>query len=143
MNAVVEKLFERYERFFRQSLAGEIDMDEVKALYAPEFIAASPQGVMTGKNDEHLRQVMARGYARYKAIGTREMRIRSLRISPIDEHHCIAHAAWTATYTRNGSPDVTIDFDVHYFVQKLSGEPKIFGWVSGDEQALLRKHGVV
>jgi len=35
-----------------------------------------------------------------------------------------------------------IDFDVHYLVQKLDGDPKIFGWVSGDEQALLRKHGI-
>ena len=40
-------------------------------------------------------------------------------------------------------PDVAIDFDVHYFVQKLDGEPKVFGWVSGDEQALLRKHGIL
>ena len=31
----------------------------------------------------------------------------------------------------------------HYFVQKLDGEPKVFGWVSGDEQALLRKHGII
>jgi hypothetical protein len=41
------------------------------------------------------------------------------------------------------SRDVTIDFDVHYLVQKLDAEPKIFGWVSGDEQALLRKYGIV
>ncbi len=39
--------------------------------------------------------------------------------------------------------DVAIDFDVHYLVQKLDDEPKIFGWVSGDEQALLRKHGII
>jgi hypothetical protein len=36
-----------------------------------------------------------------------------------------------------------IDFEVHYFIQKLSGEPEVFGWVSGDEQALLRKHGII
>ena len=35
-----------------------------------------------------------------------------------------------------------IDFDVHYLVQKLDGEAKVFGWVSGDEQALLKKHGI-
>ena len=29
------------------------------------------------------------------------------------------------------------------FVQKLAGEPKGFGWVSGDEQALLREHGII
>jgi hypothetical protein len=143
MEASVRKLFERYESFFNQSLGGDMDMDEVAALYASEFIAASPAGVMTGKNDDQLKQVMAQGYARYRAIGTKDMRIRNVRLSPIDDHHCVAHVAWTATYAREDQSDVAIDFDVHYFVQELDGEPKVFGWVSGDEQALLRKHGIV
>ncbi len=142
METSVRKLFERYERFFKQSLAGDIDMDEVASLYASDFIAATPAGVMTGKNDDQLKQVMAQGYAHYRAIGTKEMRIRNVRLSPIDEHHCVAHVAWTATYARKDQPDIAIDFDVHYFVQTLDGEPKVFGWVSGDEQALLRKHGI-
>ena len=143
MDAVVRKLFERYECLFNQSLGGAVNMDEVASLYASEFIAASPAGVMTGKNDDKLKQVMTQGYARYRAIGTKEMRIRNIRISPIDEHHCVAHVAWTATYARKDRPDTSIDFDVHYFVQKLDNEPKVFGWVSGDEQALLKEHGIV
>lgn len=143
METSVRKLFERYEHFFKQSLGGDMDMDEVAALYASEFIAASPAGVMTGKNDDQLKQVMVQGYAHYRAIGTKEMRIRNVHISPIDDHHCVAHVAWTATYARNDQRDVAIDFDVHYFVQKLDGEPRVFGWVSGDEQALLRKHGII
>jgi hypothetical protein len=142
MEAQVRKLFERYEQLFRKSLAGDADMDEVTSVYASAFIAASPAGVMVGKNDDQLKQVMEQGYAHYRAIGTKEMRIRDVRISPIDEHHCVAHVAWTSIYARKGQPDVTIDFDVHYLVQKLDGEPKIFGWVSGDEQEVLKKHGV-
>ena len=52
-------------------------MDEVAALCASEFIAASPAGVVTGKNDEQLKQVMAQAYSRYRAIGTKGMRIRA------------------------------------------------------------------
>lgn len=143
MEHAVRKFFDRYESVFNRALGGDTDMDEVAALYASEFIAASPAGVMAGKNDDRLKQVMAQGYARYREIGTREMRIRTIRISPMDDHHCVAHVAWTATYARKDQPDMAIDFDVHYFVQKLDGEPKVFGWVSGDEQALLRKHGIV
>jgi hypothetical protein len=143
MESAVRKLFERYESFFNRSLGGDMDMGEVASLYASEFIGAAPAGVMTGKNDDQFKQVMAQGYAHYRAIRTKEMRIRNVRLSPIDEHHCVAHVAWTATYARKDQPDVAIDFDVHYFVQKLDGEPKVFGWVSGDEQALLRKHGVI
>jgi hypothetical protein len=143
MEASVRKLFERYERSFNQSLGGDMDMAEVASLYASDFIAASPAGVMTGKNDDQLKQVMADGYARYRAMGTKEMRIRNVRLSPMDEYHCVAQIAWTAIYARKDQPDVAIDFDVHYLVQELDGEPKVFGWVSGDEQALLRKHGII
>ncbi|TPK55157.1 MULTISPECIES: DUF4440 domain-containing protein [unclassified Mesorhizobium] len=129
MEMSVKRFFERYQRFFKESLGGSMDMDEAASLYTSEFIAASPAGVVTGKNDDQLKQVMAQGYAHYRAIGTKEMRIRDIRISPIDEHHCVAHVAWTATYARKGQADVEIDFDVHYLVRKLDGEPKIFGWV--------------
>ena len=143
METSVRKFFDRYESLFNQSLGGATDMGEVAALYAAEFIAASPVGVTTGKNDEELKHVMEQGYARYRAMGTKEMRIRNVRLSPIDDYHCVAHVAWTATYARKQQSDVAIDFDVHYFVQKLEGEPKVFGWVTGDEQALLRKHGII
>lgn len=142
MESSVRELFERYERVFNRSLGGEMDLDAVAALYACEFIAASPAGVIAGKNDAQLRQVMAQGYARYRAMGTKEMRIRDVRLSPMDDRHCVAHVAWTATYARTDRTDVAIDFDVHYFVQELDREPKVFGWVSGDEEALLRQHGI-
>ena len=143
METGVRAFFERYETVFNRSLGGDADMDAVAALYAPEFIAASPAGVMAGKNDDQLKQAMAQGYARYREIGTKEMRLRDVRVSPLDDRHCVAHVAWTATYARTNQPDVTIDFDVHYFIQMLGGEPKVFGWVSGDEEALLRQHGIV
>ncbi|MER9968192.1 nuclear transport factor 2 family protein [Mesorhizobium sp. M0060] len=142
METQVRKLFERYEQLFQKSLAGDADMDEVASVYASAFIAASPAGVTVGKNDDQFRQFIEQGYAHYRAIGTKEMRIRDVRISPIDEHHCVTHVAWTSTYTRKGRPDVSIDFDVHYLVQKLDEEAKVFGWVSGDEQEVLRKHGI-
>jgi hypothetical protein len=143
METRVRAFFERYESFFNRSLGGEMDTDELAALYASEFIAASPAGVMAGRNDDRLKQVMAQGYERYRAIGTKEMRLRDVRLSPIDGHHCLAHVAWTAVYARKGQPDAAIDFDVHYFLQELGGELKVFGWVSGDEQALLTQHGVI
>lgn len=138
----MRRFFERYEACFNRALGGDMAPDEVAALYASEFIAASPAGVMAGRNDDRFRQAMAEGYARYRAIGTKAMRLRDVRVSPIDELHCMAHVGWAATYARKGRPDMTIDFEVHYLVQMLDGEPKVFGWVSGDEQALLRAHGI-
>lgn len=143
MEAAVRKLFKRYESAFNQSLGGAVDMAEIASFYSSDFIAASPAGVRAGKNDDQLKQAMTQGYAYYREIGTKEMRIRNVRLSPIDEHHCVAHVAWTATYARRDQPDTVIDFDVHYLVQQLEEGAKVFGWVSGDEQALLKEHGIV
>jgi hypothetical protein len=143
MESSVRKLFERYESVFNRALGGDMDMNEIATLYASEFIAATPAGVVAGKNDDRLEQVLAQGYARYRTIGAKGMRIRDVRLSAIDDHHCVAHVAWTATYARKDRPDLQMDFDVHYFVQTLGAEPKVFGWVSGDEQALLRKHDII
>lgn len=143
MEHEVEKLFKRYEDLLNRSLHGDTDMDGIASLYAAEFIGAAPSGVRAGKNDHEFRQVMAQGHAHYRNIGTREMRIRNLNLSPIDQYHCLAHVAWTATYARADKTDTVIDFDVHYFVQALNGEAKVFGWVSGDEQAVLEQHGIL
>jgi len=86
---------------------------------------------------------MRQGFERYRQIGTKDMRLRSVTITPIDRHHCLAHVAWTAVYDRGNDADVAIDFEVHYFVQQLEEAPKIFGWVSGDEQAVLKQHGII
>ena len=143
MEEEVRKLFQRYENFFKRSLAGEIDKEAVAELYASEFIEASPVGIMTGKNDDRLIQAMLQGYDYYREIGTRDMRIRGIRLSLIDDLHCVAHVSWTATYARNDLPETAIDFDVHYLVQVLNGAAKVFGWVSGAERAVLKEHGII
>jgi len=143
MDASVKRLFASYESFFNRFLQGEPDMTEAGELYAPEFIAASPTGVMTGRNDEEFRDNLIRGYDHYRAIGTRQMQVRDVRISPIEDLHCVAHVGWTATYLRRDGTDVDIDFEVHYLVQVLGGAAKVFGWVAGDENALLKQHGII
>lgn len=91
--------------------------------------------------DQRLGGVESAGFERGSLI---ELRLKlRIRLSPIDELHCVAHVAWTAAYARKDQSDVAIDFDVHYLVQMLDVEPKVFGWVSGDEQAPLNKHGIV
>jgi hypothetical protein len=52
---------------------------------------------------------MQQGFENYRRIGTKDMRLRNVRIAPIDEHHCLAHVAWTAIYDRGSEPDISID----------------------------------
>jgi hypothetical protein len=143
-DAAIHALFARYERLFNMALGGDdVNMDEVAALYATEFIGAAPAGVRAGRNDDGFRQAIAEGYAQYRTIGTKSMRIRGLHLTPIDAQHCLVRVAWTANYARDDLPETAIDFDVAYFVQTLDGTPKVFGWVTGDEEGVLRAHGIL
>ena len=144
MEASIRAFFSRYQDFFRQGLRGEADMEQVASSYAAAFVAASPAGVSVGQNDGQLQQAMLQGFERYRQSGTKDMLLRDVRVHPIDPLHCLAHVAWTAVYGRDAAPDVSIDFEVHYLVQQLEGaEPRIFGWISGDEEALLRERGIL
>lgn len=137
----IRNFFDRYARVFNQALADDIGMDEVSNMYAAEFIAATPLGVKAGINGEQLRDAMKTGYARYREMGMKDMKLLAVRSIGLDEHHCVARVRWKATYGRRG-PDANVEFDVHYFLQMGERGPKVFGWVAGDEEALLREHGI-
>ena len=140
---MLEKFFQRYGHFFMKSLGGEIDGDEMAELYAPEFIAASPIGVRVGKNNAEFREALSGGYAQYRKLGTKGMRVRGVEMLPMDALHCVAKVAWTASYEVASKQQVDIDFDVYYLMQERNGKLRIFGWISGNEQELLKEYGVV
>ncbi len=147
MEQAVRELFARYEAFFRKALAGEMDAAQMRAearrLYAPAFVGATPAGVVSGRMGAKFLRGMAEGYEHYRRIGTRKMKIRHLRVEPVDEWHAMAHVGWAATYARDDLAETKIDFEVHYLVQVLDGKARIFGWMSGDEEAVLKSHGAI
>lgn len=143
METAVRALFDRYETLFAQGLAGKADPAELAALYAPEVIGASPLGVRAGRNDAAMIAAMVRDHAHHRGIGLRAMTIRNLRLVPIDALHCLAHVGWRAHYARPDLPETIVDFEVHYLVQVLAGQARVFGWIAGDEQAVLRRHGII
>lgn len=139
----VEKFFQKYEQFFMQSLIGKLNSDEITELYAPEFIAASPMGVMTGKNDIDLQKTLSNGYEQYRKMGTIDMHVCKIKIYPIDEYHGVAHVFWRASYQKSDKSRVDIDFEVHYLMQEIKGKLRVFGWISGNEQEVLKEYGII
>lgn len=139
----VEKFFQKYEQFFMQSLIGKLNPDEITELYAPEFIAASPMGVMTGKNDIDFQKTLSYGYEQYRKMGTIGMHVCKIKVYPIDEYHSVAHVSWRASYQKSDKSRVNIDFEVHYLMQEIKGKLRVFGWISGNEQEVLRENGII
>lgn len=125
------------------SIRGDFDVDRGTSFYASAIIGAAPAGVIAAQNDEQFSQFLQQGFEAYRKMGAKDMRLRNVNMVPIDKLHCLARVYWTAVYERGNDPDTSIDFEVHYLVQQLLGSPKIFGWIAGDEQAVLKKHGII
>jgi hypothetical protein len=143
LQRTVERFFEGYAEGFNRALGPSPDLGAIARRYTDAFIAAGPQGVAVGQNDGTFKETLRKGYDFYRSIGTKEMRVRSIDVHPIDDLHALASVHWGSRYVAKDGREVSIDFDVHYLLQLIGGEPKVFGFISGDEQATLREHGLV
>lgn len=141
----ITDFFERYAARFNQGLADPPveDIEGTAASFAAYFVGASPAGVMGGANDAHLREMLPRGNAFYRSIGTKAMAIAGIDITPIDDLHAMARVHWDSRYVKPNGEAVRIPFDVVYLLQILDGVPRIFAYVAGDEQGALRAHGLL
>lgn len=141
----IETFFAEYAARFNHSLQDPpvVDVDGVLASFADCFIEASPLGVNCGKNDEQFREVIPQGYAFYRSIGTTAMNVKGVDVTPLDEFHAMARVHWESRYRRQDGGEERIEFDVIYFLQTLDGQPKVFAYITGDEQKVLREHGLI
>ncbi|WP_160715163.1 hypothetical protein [Chitinophaga solisilvae] len=136
----IQQFFADYEQRFREVLEGKpADVDATAAAFADYFVQSVPGGVTGGKNDEKFKEQIPAGNDFYKSIGTQSMKIGSLHVTPLDELHAIAKVHWLSTY----KGDINIGFDVFYILTFASGQPKIFAFITGDEQKVLREKGLL
>ncbi|WP_410509479.1 hypothetical protein RSJ42_04460 [Methanosarcina hadiensis] len=139
----LEDFFRKYEARFNKSLVGTIDIEETANSFTDCFIEANPFGVHCGKNDDQFRAVIIQGYDFYKSIGTKSLIIDSVKVSSLDEYHSIAKVHWRSFYNKKDGREELIEFDVIYFVQMIDEKPKIFAYITGDEQKMLREKGLI
>lgn len=139
----LELFFDEYEARFNAALKGTPDIDGTAAAFADTFIEASPKGIICGQNDDQFRESIPKGYEFYRSIGTKTMRIVWRNITPLDDYHVLVKIHWQAVYDHPDGDEEKIDFDVIYFVQMLTTTPKIFAYITGDEQRVLRERGLV
>jgi hypothetical protein len=70
------------------------------------------------------------------------MKIRCLAPTRIDERHRGVRVGWSAESDRQGTSG-RIDFEVYYLLQKTEAGPRIFAYITGDEEGALREHGLI
>jgi hypothetical protein len=122
---------------------GEPDIDETADSFASDFIAASPSGIVHGKNDEKFRTAIGEGWTFYKDIGIQTMDIHSLQITILDNFHAIVKVHWNSSFVRKDNSKGDLAFDVFYVLNKSGDNIRIFAYITGDEQQVLRDEGLI
>ncbi len=139
----IKVFFQAYEQRFNDAIQGRTeDMQAFAGAFADCFIQSAPAGVQCGKNDDSFIKAMTEGYDQYRKMGTKSMRVAGVDVTKIDDNHCMAKVHWDSSYDKDGKT-IRIEFDVWYLLTTVSGEPKIFAYVTGDEEKVLRDHGLI
>ena len=143
INELIRSFFTAYETRFNNVLKGKEDIDGTVNSFASCFLEASPVGINCGKNDGSFREAIQQGNAYYKKIGTLSMKINTLDITKLDDLHYMADVLWDSLYEKKNKEKVAISFHVKYFLQAKDNELKIFLYITGDEQKVLKENGLI
>ena len=85
--------------------------------------------------------MVADGVRNYRKMGATSFIIESVAVSAIDDLHDLARVGWQFDYRHPVTGHKgTIRFENVYFVSQVGDQPKIFAWVTPDEQAALKAH---
>lgn len=140
MKNKIRAFFDAYEKRFNDAIDGQpVDADETAGAFADYFVESSPVGVIGGKNDEQFKAQIPKGFEFYKNIGTISMKIGQLDITTLDAFHAMAKVHWVSAY----KGDRQIEFDVYYFLRLLNDTVKVFAYITGDEQQVLKENGLI
>ncbi len=71
------------------------------------------------------------------------MTARRVETTPIDAVHVMTRVFSCADFLKPDGSDVRLDSDITCFLDDSTTNPKIFGFLAGDEIALDRQHGLV
>jgi hypothetical protein len=142
----IRRFFEAHQARMNDALGDppKVDISGATSAFAGYFVGSNPKGVFGGRNGWFLRFMIPQGYAFYRKIGTERMEVRGLQVTPIDDFHAMARTHWWSCYRRRSGERVEIEFDNVYLLHvPHSGDPKIFAYITGDEQQVLKDHGLV
>jgi hypothetical protein len=140
----MDNFFYSYANRINNGLKGGLpDIEGTAKSFSNCFIAASPAGISCGQNDDSFRAAIPKGYEFYKNIGIKSMDIISKEITVLDDFHTIAKVKWKSSFVKKDKSEGSIEFENIYFMQTKNGEHKIFAYITGDEEAALKEHGLI
>ena len=141
----IRALFDAYGKRANDALQDppREDVDGLVDSFAPYFVESSPKGVMGGANDEKFRAMIPKGYAHYRAVGGKNMTIKGIKVIELDHCHAVADVDWDFAYTDKSGKSGHVTFTNFYCVTTAGEKPKIFAYVTPDEDQAMKDHGLL
>ena len=142
----VEEFFVAYSRRSNEALQNppKEDVDGVVAAFAPFFVGAGPKGVSGVPNDSNFRRMIPLGFARYRDIGGTSMTVTRVKVTELDDFNAMARVDWDFAYQRpKDGRRGNIVFQNLYFLNFATGEPKVFAYITPDEEQAMKDHGLI
>lgn len=122
----------------------KLDVDATIAAFAPFFVGAGPKGVFGGATDATFRKAVPQSFQHYRDVGGRRFEITRIEVTELDEFNTMARTDWEFDYRRpKDGVEGTISFQNLYFVNFADGVPKIFAFITPDEEKVMKEHGLV
>lgn len=140
---LINVFLSEYETEFNMAFHGDPDIETTARLFAEHFVEVNAEGIISRKNDDDFRKYITEKYAFYKDIGLKEMRIVSRDISMLNDMHGMDKVKWRATYETKEGKREELEFEVIYLVQVINGDPRIFAYITGDENRALKEKGLI
>jgi hypothetical protein len=119
------------------------DIDGIVSSFAPYVVGSNPKGVMGGPASD-LRTIIPQGFAQYRRVGGKAMRVTRVKATELDNLHVQARVDWEFDYERpSDGRKGTITFQNIYFLSFAMGSPKVFASITPDEQRAMKDHGLI
>lgn len=136
MTGSVKRLFLEYENAFNA-----LDVEKQVTFFAEHFISEGPKGSIAQGRDEFAK--MATEAAEfYRSVGQTSAKILSIDEMPISNEYSMVKVRWGVTFRK--TENRLIEFDVTYFIQMTSLEPKIIMFISHqDEEKAMKELGLL
>jgi hypothetical protein len=143
-NQTTEQLMRRYGELMNAGVQdGKTDGEQLAAMFAENCVASSPAGIAAVTAGANYAKMIEDGIANYRRIGGTAFIIEHVKVQPVNEQHDLARVEWRFNYMRPADGKFgTIRFENVYFITRVDPTPKIFAWVTPDEQAALKEHGL-
>lgn len=145
METRIRDFFDDYGRTSNDGLQDPptIDAEKTADFFAAYFVGSTPQAVFGSANDASFRKVIPQGFADYRKVGGKQMSITDVKVTPLDDIHAMAEVGWDFAYLNSAGKSGNIRFTNFYFLTTASGSPKIFAYITADEEKAMKDHGLV